>query len=668
MATIPTARLIGSLRSPRHAFAGEEDLLREYRAGNQAAFAEIVRRHGPLVLGVCRRMLSHHQDAEDAFQAAFIVLARRSSTIRDPQRLAGWLHAVAVRTSRGIRQMRTRREQFERTAEVLPDASFEHRPCPDADLAAIFDEEMAQLPELYRTAMVVCELQGRSRREASEMLDVPEGTLSSRLAKARRMLAARLTRRGVSAPAVGISMIAGSTSIAHVTPELLRQTISGLTGVISERAAMAAEGVIKAMIASKLHMAALVSVLVFGMGSLATIGLAGDGNGSGNRAGVSSTETVDELVMKLGNTRYVHREEAAKQLERIGPAADSALKAGMQNRDPEIARRSADLRQRIRKTHLQQFREHFLWDPEAAAKLDHPLWNRFVELVGNDKSSRALFAAILKDERGLARLAEADMLPQRAGKLYAEEMLEQFRALPSQRPIWGDPRRGQQQGGGPAQQVELLGLDEPDLKHEHAIVFLLGTFKGTEKGPEEEITWQNSERWHLGKYSKDPEGQAAARRIYAKWLEQRTARILTSGLEDTWFEPVAELLPLARKVAQDKARPSTERIAGFSLMARLGSASDLQLIASFTEDKMPYRSSKGEKWTLTLQVRDLARAAQLLLAGIEPSSCGFRIHGLTKAKEPPSEHPPIESYWFMDDASREAAHAKAMVELAKSKK
>src|SRR5262245_42490216 len=164
----------------------DAQLLRAFVAArDEDVFAEIVRRHGPMVLAACRRVLGHPDDADDAFQAVFLVLARKAGTIRGAN-LAGWLYAVAVRTARGVRIMRDRRRNHELRAN--PDRQGGGVATADRDLAAVIDEELARLPECYREAVVLCELRGLSRKEAAAEIGVPEGTLSSRLATAKRKL------------------------------------------------------------------------------------------------------------------------------------------------------------------------------------------------------------------------------------------------------------------------------------------------------------------------------------------------------------------------------------------------------------------------------------------------------------------------------------------------
>src|SRR5262249_21941720 len=159
---------------------------------------ELVRRHGPMVLGVCRRIVGDAHAAEDAFQATFLVLARRAAAVWPRERVGNWLYGVACRTARAARSAAARRLSSERQFCPFPDPP---EPGPDApvELLALLDEEIERLPERLRTAVVLCELQGRSRAEAARLLGVPEGTLSSRLAAARQRLAARLRRRGLVA-------------------------------------------------------------------------------------------------------------------------------------------------------------------------------------------------------------------------------------------------------------------------------------------------------------------------------------------------------------------------------------------------------------------------------------------------------------------------------------
>ncbi|HVL13664.1 MAG TPA: RNA polymerase sigma factor, partial [Gemmata sp.] len=182
-------------------------LLDAYLRGGEGAFRELVRRHGGLVYGVCHRVLRHRQDAEDAFQATFLVLARRAADVWPRDAVASWLHGVAYRVALKARSLRARRQARELPVVDLPRPP---RAMPEPDLAEVIDRAVRKLPEVYRAAVVACDLEGLSRRDAAERLGWKEGTLSGRLARARQLLADRLRKVGLSLPAGGVAAALGS--------------------------------------------------------------------------------------------------------------------------------------------------------------------------------------------------------------------------------------------------------------------------------------------------------------------------------------------------------------------------------------------------------------------------------------------------------------------------
>ncbi len=201
-----------------------ELLLRYRRERDQDAFGSLVRRHGPMVLGVCQRVLRDSHAAEDAFQATFIVLAKKANAVRPPERLAPWLYGVAYRTALKARGRAFRRRQVEEAYAT------EARNCPPvpsnetADLLPIIDEQLNALPEKYRTPLVMCALQGLNKAEAAERLGLAEGTVSSRLARAREMLRDRLARRGVVVPAVALGTLFTADTLQAAVPPTLAVT------------------------------------------------------------------------------------------------------------------------------------------------------------------------------------------------------------------------------------------------------------------------------------------------------------------------------------------------------------------------------------------------------------------------------------------------------------
>src|SRR5262245_32653806 len=184
------------------------------------AFAVLVHRYGALVWTVCRRVSGESHAAEDAFQATFLVLARRAAGVRPRNSVGGWLHRTATHVALKARAMNDRRTRREvpTTAFDVPAASESPEPTDPSALAAL-NEEIARLPDGLRAAVVLCELQGVPRREAANRLGIAEGTVSSRLAAARKKLAGRLRKRGVS-PLGGIAVLLAANSTAGAAAPL----------------------------------------------------------------------------------------------------------------------------------------------------------------------------------------------------------------------------------------------------------------------------------------------------------------------------------------------------------------------------------------------------------------------------------------------------------------
>jgi RNA polymerase sigma factor (sigma-70 family) len=237
---------------------------------DEDAFGTLVGRHGPMVLGVCRRLLGNAHDAEDAFQATFLVAVRKAASVQPRDLFGNWLYGIAYRTALEARSRIARRLAREKHMDNLP-----HTPCtePEADeheLRQLLDRELSRLPEKYRVPLVLCELQGRSRRDVARHLRLPEGTLSSRLATARKTLARRLSRHlsGLSGGALAVFL--ASDASAKVPPALARSTLQAVSLVCAEQVAAVAsphvlaltEGVLKAMLLSKIKVTSCFAVLV----------------------------------------------------------------------------------------------------------------------------------------------------------------------------------------------------------------------------------------------------------------------------------------------------------------------------------------------------------------------------------------------------------------------
>ena len=150
------------------------ELLARFATGrDEAAFTALVQRHGPMVLSVCRGILRHEQDAEDAFQAAFLILARKAASVARRESVGCWLHQVAYHTALEASAMNARRRARERPVRDLPHPPV--APPESEEWRALLDQEIRRLPEKYRAAVVLCELEGRPRREAARELGLAEG-------------------------------------------------------------------------------------------------------------------------------------------------------------------------------------------------------------------------------------------------------------------------------------------------------------------------------------------------------------------------------------------------------------------------------------------------------------------------------------------------------------
>ncbi len=253
-----------------------ELLVRFVATGDEAAFEVLVHRLGPMVLGVCRRTLNDRHDAEDAFQATFLVLARRAASVEPPERVGSWLYGVARRVADRARVVRARRRAREATATNMPEPAIE-TPRHD-DLLPLLDRELGRLPEKYRAPIVLCHLEGKPYKEAARQLGCPEGTLAGRLTRGRTLLAARLNRLGVAMSAGALASLLAKEASARVPAAWAASAVgvgcgirSGGSAAVAAGVAALAKGTLRNMLMTRLRVAsaAIVAVGVIGAGAVA---------------------------------------------------------------------------------------------------------------------------------------------------------------------------------------------------------------------------------------------------------------------------------------------------------------------------------------------------------------------------------------------------------------
>jgi RNA polymerase sigma factor (sigma-70 family) len=257
--------------------ATDASLLERFVAGrDEAAFELLLWRHGPMVLSVCRRMLRCDHDAEDAFQAAFLLLARKAGAIRHREAVAGWLYQTACRIA-----LRARETARKRPVAVPPGAE---PTAPDSetdaiwrDLRPVLDEEVGRLPKKYRLPIILCYLQGRTYAEASQVLKCPRGTVAIRLQRARELLRGRLTRRGLALTAATTAVLAAERTVSAALPAVLVHTTlkaallfaagKAVAGAVSAQALTWTQGVLRTMFLSKIKILAAVALLMGATGT-----------------------------------------------------------------------------------------------------------------------------------------------------------------------------------------------------------------------------------------------------------------------------------------------------------------------------------------------------------------------------------------------------------------
>lgn len=263
-----------------------------------AALELLVQRHAGMVWGVCRRMLANRHDAEDAFQATFLVLVRKASSVKPRELVGNWLYGVACRTSLKARSTLSKRSKREK---VVAEDPVCRTSAEDSELEALLDQELNQLSERFRAPLLLCDLQGKTRKQAAQLLNCPEGTVASRLVRARAMLAKRLRRHGVALSGAAATLLSKNIAAAAVPGAALQSTVKlacesaagvPVSTLISPHVAALVDGVVKGMLLHKLH---LVPVLLISftliMATTVYVGLSSASDPESDR----TAETVEDF-------------------------------------------------------------------------------------------------------------------------------------------------------------------------------------------------------------------------------------------------------------------------------------------------------------------------------------------------------------------------------------
>jgi RNA polymerase sigma factor (sigma-70 family) len=643
---------------------------------DKSAFAALVRRHGPMVLAVCQRILGNVSDAEDAFQATFLVLVRKAASLVARRVLGDWLHGVARRTALNARRLAARRQAKEQQM-ARPEA---HRDDARDDWLPLLDEALSRLPTKYRLPIVLCDLESRSRREVAQRLGWPEGTVAGRLSRGRALLAKQLARRGLAISSGSLAAaLAPSAASAAVPSGLVESTVhvasllalgtGAAQGVLPSKAAALAEIVVKAMFLTKIKVASCAAgiaslltvvgaLLVLGSGQVPVSGAAAGQTKVSQQTDAAKTDPdAEKLVRQLGSSTYADRQAASKALSDMGARAATAVRAGMKNGDLETVKRCEMIWPKLWKTEIERP------DVDRLAGFAHPLWVRFRKVAGDDASSRKLFAELAADIRWFEKLEAIDADPAKAADAYAAALKERVEAL--------------NKGWREAEEAAkfMTGLYQPKsgypTQREFATLLFLGTFPSTAAVTYRGTGDRHDSASHGMVFAAGQAQTPALRRLFTAWLETRTDHgTIQLGLAGAVHYSFSELLPAARKHAASAELPSGTRALSLLVIGRLGGAEDLPLLKrAFADARVWYTtkwsSGTGNERTIEVQVGDTAVGSALWVYGQRAADFGFPIAEMLR------NHPDTLAQYgllgFFDNDTRQAAHKKAAAWLDEHK-
>lgn len=344
----------------------DAELLRAFLVDrDERAFTTIVRRHGPMVLGVCQRVLRDPHDAEDACQATFLVLVRKGQSLRQPEQLASWLYGVAYRTA-----LDSRRPPGRQLSEAELAGRMREEPIAELvwqELRLILDEELQRLPARYRLPLVLCFLEGKSNRAAARLLGWPEGTIATRIFKAKQLLRQQLTRRGLtlSAGVVSAALTQG-LAVGSMPPLLVSSTVKAalllqaggtLAGVLSIKVIALMEGTVQAMLWTKMKLMAVVVLVAVGTGTMVF-------QASGQQKGGNSQEDLRRRVQEM----RAERETLKQRLQAVEDRIQQSEKGLNTDQEKALAALNAALNQVRRSFQAEATKKQSLQELNDATK------------------------------------------------------------------------------------------------------------------------------------------------------------------------------------------------------------------------------------------------------------------------------------------------------------
>jgi RNA polymerase sigma factor (sigma-70 family) len=675
-ASSPILQQIRRLREDHRVRGSTDQELLRHLGGDagEAAFHALVGRHGPMVLGVCRDVLGNEADAEDAFQATFLVLARKAGSVRKGASLSCWLHGVAYRTALKARAEFARRRKHE--GRVPPPAAPEADELSWREVRQVLHEEVHRLAERYRAPLVLCYLEGKTQDEAAAALGLAKGTLKGHLERGRALLRQRLVRRGLG-PASALAAAVWPAPTTAAVPALLADCTAraacaiasgkAATAVVPTHVAAVMEGVMKNMVVHKATglMWALSAAVLVGVGGAVVI------PGAGGRLPMTMAADgpaqppppkPEALVKQLGSDEFAEREAAGKKLRSLGLAALPAIRAGMKDPDLEIRRRCEELLPRVYADSWAPFVEQFQADKDGKKDFNQPVWQRFKAIAGDSRQSRKIFAEMIEDPARVRALQGAATDPEAAGAVYAEEMARQLAERERkyrEMVITWTPILLPKQGEKPP----------PPHRGDFATVLFLGCYPAKAgAAPKSEVETRYVDE---GIMVTSSAFEGPMRKLYAGWAANRTDHESIRFALRTALRVESEgCLAVARRVAADAKLPSPIRASAFPVLAQFGGRADMALIEPLRDDTTVYGQEIGDDSgppsekpapkppPRIAQVRDMAVTMMLVIHGKEPSALGFD-YGLASPDAYFNWQYYVIAGGFRNDTDRAAAHRKA---------